>query len=305
MASAKNDALRARTVEGSINYYDVHRSKGTANEKALAARLGGHSYNIINNRHEDEVCFPHMRHKEHFVDEKNRHTKHFVGERKRKFAPDERRDMYECFKSPLAHPREEALQQRRTEIQLAQTENSSSFQGFQDRTKMFGHTAPPKDQHIHNKLYCNEAETLKPRIVDKQRWSFRRGEPLTHTISCPSLDVTDPAASLRRAMDRDIRKDVSQRQLETAHFAPWKRGSTYANSMGATQAGRAFSATQRHCSVNRMEPYEFAITRKNNHFSAQDKLTRADPFFLPPRHAMTNNSVKYDIINNERRWFKY
>jgi len=40
-------------------------------------------------------------------------------------------------------------------------------------------------------------------------------------------------------------------------------------------------------------------------FSSQDKLTRADPFFMRPRLGQTMNSVKYDIINNERRWFKY
>jgi len=49
MASAKNDALLARTVDGSLNIYDGGKSIGTACDKGLAARLGGCSYNIINN----------------------------------------------------------------------------------------------------------------------------------------------------------------------------------------------------------------------------------------------------------------
>lgn len=309
MASARNDALVARTVEGSVNYYDNHRGKGTAGDKGLAARMGGHSYNILSGRHEDEIYFPHMRHKEHFVDEKNRATKHFFGERKRKFAPDERQQMQDVFKSPLPHPREEAMKQVRSERQLAQMENPHSFRGYQDRTMNgFGQTVPARRMSIDNRKYCHEtAKQNYPRWTDKQQWNFRRssGERMAHTISCPSFHVADPAGSLDRTMKMDIRKEASQRQLETAHFAPRKSGATYATSMDTTSAGRAFAKSQRHCSVNRVEPYDFAITRKNNHYSAQDKLTRADVYYMPPRQYMTNNSVKYDIISNDRRWFKY
>lgn len=35
--------LRRGTVEGSLNFYDNHLGCGTAADKALAARLGGHS----------------------------------------------------------------------------------------------------------------------------------------------------------------------------------------------------------------------------------------------------------------------
>eukprot|EP00439_Symbiodinium_sp_Y106_P037678 s4088_g4.t1 len=43
MASVRNDALHKRVVEGSYNFYDNHQGCGTAADKALAARLGGHS----------------------------------------------------------------------------------------------------------------------------------------------------------------------------------------------------------------------------------------------------------------------
>ena len=49
MASAANDALCERTVEGSVNYYDNQNCKGTSNEKAIAARLGSMTYNIMSN----------------------------------------------------------------------------------------------------------------------------------------------------------------------------------------------------------------------------------------------------------------
>eukprot|EP00913_Durusdinium_trenchii_P020285 g19058.t1 len=65
--------------------------------------------------------------------------------------------------------------------------------------------------------------------------------------------------------------------------------------------GRAHAPAQQKLSVSRLENYDFGITRHNNHYSSGDKLTRADPFYMRPRVGDTLNSVKYDIITNERR----
>lgn len=305
MASAKNDALITRTVEGSVNYYDNHKGKGTAADKGLAARLGGCSYNILNNSHADEIYFPQLRTKEHFVDEKNRATKHMFGPRRRHFAPDERGGMADSLRHPLPHPRDEAVQQRRTETQLAQMENVHSWSNFQDRTQDFFGRSPERRRTVSNKLYANEVGKLNPRFTGRQEWRSRRGETMSRTLSAPSVELSDPRGSLARAVREDARKEASQRQTESAQFAPWMNASTLANSIDATPAGRAHCAAQQYCSINRLENYDISVTRKNNHYSAQDKMTRADPYYLPPRESMTNNSVKYDIISNERRWFKY
>jgi len=91
---------------------------------------------------------------------------------------------------------------------------------------------------------------------------------------------------------------------ESAHFAPRMTGASLALSM-ATPMGREHVNNQRHCSVSRVENHDFGVTRANNHFSSVDKLTRSDPYFMKPRVGVTNNSVKYDILSNERKWFKY
>lgn len=289
-----------------MNYYDNHLCKGTATDKGLAARLGGHSYNILSGHDKDEIYFKELRHQEHFVDKKGRHTRELFGPRRRKFPGDERGHMRECFKAPLEHPRQEAMiTQRRTELQLIQMENPVSFNGFQNRSKEMLGTPPQKRYTINNKLYCNEVEKLCPRHTAKGDFMARRGEPMTHSISCPSLATADSSRSLDRAMRSDTRKEASQRQTESAHFAPWHAASTLANSMDSTPAGRELHAKQQYCSVNRLENYDGHVSRKNNHYSSVDKLTRSDPFFMRPRLAQTNNSVKYDIISNERRWFKY
>lgn len=306
MASEKNDALRARTVEGSVNYYQNHKCKGTAADRGLAERLGGCEYNIINNSDQHEVYLRDLRRSDHIVDHKGRHTVHLFGARRRKFSGDERGMVSESMRHPEPHPREGGRSQRRLETQMAQLENYNSYAGFQHRTQgTFSHAPPSKKYHVHNAKYANEVEKLQASVTPKAAWLERRGEVMTHSKSAPSVSISDPAASLNRAVREDVRKEVSQRQLESAHVAPRMCANTFSTSMDAHPLGQQISGSQRFCSVNRVENHDFGVTRKNNHFSSHDKLTRADPFYMRPREGITNNSVKYDIVSNERRWFKY
>lgn len=307
MASRKNDLMLERTVEGPVNYYDNHKCQGTATDKGLASRLGGHKYNIINNSDKDEVYLRNLRNDVHFVDKKGRHTAHLFGDRRRKFHIDERDLVGKCIRHPDAHPRGEAVAQRRMEVQLAQIENSNNYGDFQRRCQ--GSLFPPtgdKRRSIHNQRYANEVEKLNPRMTSsKSEWMQRRGEPMVRSISAPSVVLAEPHASLSQAIHEDARKEATQRQTESAHFAPWISANSYSATMESNPHGRAHHAAQKNCSVNRLENHDFGITRKNNHYASHDKLTRSDPFFMRPRHSITNNSVKYDIVNNERKWFKY
>ncbi|CAK9075022.1 Uncharacterized protein SCF082_LOCUS36434 [Durusdinium trenchii] len=280
MASVRNDALHKRTVEGSLNFYDNHLGCGTAADKAIASRLGGStSTRSTQDRH--EIYMRELRHDEHFLDRKGRHTAAFFGARRRKFAPDERQHIKDCLTLQDSHPRDSFQEQRRAEIQLAQVENSGSWQGFQDRTQRLYDRTMPKRYSISNQRYANEQEKLRRKVAGKTDWLARRGESATHSASCPNLHLTAPADSLTRAMRADVRKEASQRQTESAHFAPWMAYNTFTQSIDSTPEG--------------------GITRHNNHYSSGDKLTRADPFYMRPRVGDTLNSVKYDIITNERR----
>jgi len=247
-----------------------------------------------------------LRRSDHVVDDKGRHTAHLFGARRRKFAGDERGMISETMRHPEGHSRENGRSQRRLETQLAQVENYNSYAGFQHRTQgTFFQPPPAKKYHVHNARYANESDKLRPSITSKGPWMERRGETMTHSKSAPSICVTDPAASLNRAVREDIRKETSQRQLESAHVAPRMVANTFSSSMDAAPLGKQISSQQRSCSISRVENHDFGITRKNNHYSSHDKLTRSDPFYMPPRAGVTNNSVKYDIVSNERRWFKY
>lgn len=288
-----------------MNFYDNHLGCGTAADKAIASRLGGSSYNILSNQDRHEIYMRELRHDEHFLDRKGRHTAAFFGARRRKFAPDERQHIKDCLTLQDSHPRDSFQEQRRAEIQLAQVENSGSWQGFQDRTQRLYDRTMPKRYSISNQRYANEQEKLRRKVAGKTDWLARRGESATHSASCPNLHLTAPADSLTRAMRADVRKEASQRQTESAHFAPWMAYNTFTQSIDSTPEGRAHAPAQQKLSVSRLENYDFGITRHNNHYSSGDKLTRADPFYMRPRVGDTLNSVKYDIITNERKWFKY
>jgi len=306
MASKRNDALREVTVEGSVNFYDGQKSFGTATDKGLASRLGGHSYNILSNESKDEIYLNNLRNDCHFVDKKGRHTRHLFGDRKRKFATDERNLVSGCLRGPADHPRERAMRQQRVETQLAQMENFQSYGSYQERCH--AHLLGPfalKRSSINDRHYANEVPKLGARFTDRADFVQRRGETMTRSISAPSLDVTRPAESLAQAVREDSRKAASCRQNETANFATVRAANSYAASAESTSLGAKHAARQTHCSINRLENGDFAVSRKNNNFSSQDKLTRSDPYFMRPKLAGTNNSVKYDIISNNRRWFKY
>lgn len=288
--------MQEMTVEGSVNLYDEGRSRGTATEKGLAARMGGHTWNIINNDCRHEIYFTQAKNSDHPL---------FLGDCKTKFPVDSRNLVGKSLRAPDGHKRENALAQRRTEVQLAQLENCQSYRSFQHRCNELFPPNPPKRYSIENKRFCHETEKLRPKEATKQNWLERRGEQMTQSISCPSLNIKDPAGSLDRAMRQDPRKHGSQLQTESDTHASRMSQSALSLSMDATKQGREKAAGQKYLSVHRVENHDWSVTRKNNHFSGEDRTTKCDPYFMRPRVGITNNSVKYDIVSNQRKWFKY
>lgn len=296
MASREHDMCIDRTADGSVNFYDGGKSRGTACDKGLAARMGGHTWNIINGHEKTEVYFCGLRNPEHPF---------FLGDARAKFPEDPRGMVKSCLRAPDVHPRQNAMKQRRAEVQMAQTENSFSYRGFQNRCAELFPANPPKRYSIENRRYCYEVEKVRPKEATKQDWAKRRGEQMTHSVSCPSLDLRNPARSLDGAMREDPWKQASQLQTESDHHVPRATAANVACSKDTFPGGRAAALKQRHISVHRVEPGDYSVTKKNNHYSGIDQLTKADPYFMKPQHGRITNSVKYDIINNQRKWFKY
>ena len=138
MASAKNDALRERTVEGPVNLYDKQRCQGTAANKATAARLSGHSYNILSNGRRDEVYLQELRNDDHYIDRNNQATEDWWPRRRKFAARQPENAVGKAMQGhPLPHPKVADRSARRQEIKLAQIENHQNFSDFQKRRKEF------------------------------------------------------------------------------------------------------------------------------------------------------------------------
>jgi len=297
MASNKNDALQTRTVSGSVNLYDEQKCIGTAEDKRLAASIGGHSYNIIHQR--EELYFPNLRHDSHFVDRNNVPTMHWM-DRRRKYPRDPRGLMKLSLEHPVEHPKVAEREQRRLETRLAQIENSQSFHDFQERRR----TMRPETPEARRTL--NPASKLPVEGKVTQCGSLTRREYMSrrnaHARSAPTLR----AASLTRN-NVEMRPEVAAHQLQTesASYAHCKAANSYAMSMGTTLLGQQHRSRQSRSSVQRAENYDFSVLKKNNSWSSEDKLLRSDPYYMKPKLAITNNSVKYDIITNDRKNFFY
>jgi len=296
MASRANDMLQDRTTDGSVNLYDGGKSKGTCTDKGMAARMGGHTWNPINGDSRTEIYFSELRNNTHPF---------FLGTRKTKIPTDPRMMVKTCMRGPDSHPRHKAMDQRRMEVQLAQTENSFSFGGFQNRCGQLFPANPPKRYSIDNSRFCFETEKLRPKQATRQDWAKRRAEQMTTSVSCPSLDLRDPAGSLDRAMREDPRKRAGQLQTESDHSIARVHPRSVAMSMDATAWGQAAAQKQGRLSAQRVENADFSVVRKNGHYSGHDFVTKDDPYFAKPQNARISSSVKYDIINNQRKWFKY
>lgn len=286
MASKKNDELRARTVEGSVNLYDDQKCIGTANDKAIAARLGGHNYNIVNNQARDEIYMPQLRHDDHFVDARNNATNHFF-QRRRKY-PRKVDLMFDYMRLPEGHPKEAMKQEWRTELQLVQTENFQDYGAYQRKRHQMRPPTPERRRTLDERQ-----KKFDPEVVDKTTFMTKKAMPRSQST---------PALQQITAMDP--RRRATQLQTESACFADIRTKNTYAMNM-ENAGGHELTRRQNHSSMQRLENHDFAITRKNNHFSHLDKLTRADPYYMKPRLCTTNNSVKYNPVTNERKFFHY
>jgi hypothetical protein len=189
------------------------------------------------------------------------------------------------------------------EHKMSQIENHQDFAAFQRRRLDFRPPTGDKRYTINNRQYANAVDKFHPQIMSKEQFLAERPGALRRSASVPTMYQT--ASALHDEIDRDARKSAAQRQTESANFASCRTANTYQASIDSTVQGQELSAKQRHASVNRLENHDFAITKKNNHFSGKDKLTRTDAYYMRPRLGQTNNSVKYNIINNERRFYRY
>jgi len=301
MASKLNDDLHEYTVNGSINYYDKHRSKCTAEDKNLASMIGSCGWNIISNRDEHELYFRNARNPDHFVDAGNQATSEWWMRKKRVRRPgsdmthilDSRLTVQTLTCPPTAGKVAEKDRQR-TMKQLCQAEAPLDYARYAKRKAEVTPRTPEKnftDKQVRDQHRKRDIPTPPSQdVTHNSLWLSRRGVPKIQNMPPSHADMFQSVDQLRC----EPHTDVMSADFAHKHTAARMSGS---------QTARLTSDDKRHHSSRRLES---TTVRDITSWPWQtDKLTRNDPYNLKPVQRSGNSSVKHDIINNTRKNFWY
>merc|ERR1719262_1114807 len=179
-------------------------------------------------------------------------------------------------------------------------ENFQSYRGFQDRRRQ----CRPETPEARRTLDPSNKQPTVGRVTECKQISKPMFMEMrsAHASSMPNLR----SQSLTR-LNLEHRPEASAHQLqnESANYAHCRTANSYAMSLSTTELGERHKLVQSRNSLQRADNYDFGITRHNNNYSSEDKLLRGDPYYMKPKLAVTNNSVKYDILTNQRKNFWY
>lgn len=308
MASKKNDELNEFTVNGSINYYNRHRHKCTAEDMKLAHFHGGQQHDIISNRSDHQVYFKNAKNPDHFVDDKNRATSDWWDRKVRVRRPGsdevhvlDSRLTIQSLTCPPTAGKTQAAQDKRTAKQLCQAEAPLDYGRYTAR---------------HMEVTPRDTRTPEKDWTAKQLEHQHRKRDIPEK---PPMNVTDRGSWLQARRSSSINPPPKEQPSHVEIYSNPKQlraepitgsdviGSRFAHRhttarMSGSQTAR-LSDEKRHESTQRLEGFRFREVTQWPF--TQDLLTRDDKYYVKPQHRSGNPSVKYDILSNETIKFRY
>jgi len=310
-----------------LNHYDGHRTVCTLEDKAIAARLGGHSWNIINNSDKHEIYMNHARSSDHYVNEKGQTTSEWFEKKKR--VPHHRGgddanwsgDITRILTCPRTPP--VAGLPRQKMKQLCQASAPQDYAVYSARQKEVMPSTPERPGILerelgHNKHGFRDKVTPRtPRVIDRNDWTPRRGEIPQRPRPPREEDMFTNVQQLRSESHFNVQDKFFAENLRppggSRNNTPRGRESldgtrNSAVLAAATNAGRTV-ATPRLPE----DRVSFSKSRLENHTNRaisawtvhDDKLLRKDPFTMKPLQQPNNSGAKHDIITNELNSFWY
>lgn len=314
----------AKQALHALNHYDRHRVVCTCDDKRQAARLSGHTWNIINNSDKDEVYYQNARNPDHYIDERGQNTSHWFEKKKRIDLDGD--GIIECLDStnveevmvcPPTAGKEAAYLRRRQMKQLRQSQAPMNYTEYNGRREADGTRTPEKADMLQRKMpFQNRMRDVHARpacrIQEKHLWTPRRGEVMK--VPEPPLEH-----DMFRAVDQ-LRAE-SHVDVHDANFADAIHSARKARAAGAGDGPSALvdASKTRSAMVQDEAPAKPAAAR--NRFSKnvieqhaareitgwpfhhRCPLRREDPFYVRPVQQTGSSSVKFDIITNERKDF--
>ncbi|CAE7298086.1 unnamed protein product [Symbiodinium pilosum] len=304
----------------SQHHYDGHKTICSAEDKAVAGRLGGHTWNIITNSDEHEIYLTQARSRDHYVNdrgeitsvwfERRRRIPHSVGGLEGANWSANVRESLLCPGTPREHP---AKAQRN---QLLQAAAPRDFGLYTRRRREVAPPTPEHQGHLDRTLGKDQvrlrdvAVPKMPKVVCRQEWTPRRGEPRVEQKPPKEEEMFMSVGQLRAESHVDVQQGAFAQQLSgscgSSEPKLSKPGGSGLPDSGVLRAAlfshRSSAGTPKHPdarvnhSQSRME--SFAQREISNWALGDDKLLRKDPFCMRPMQQPNNSGVKYDIITN-------
>mmetsp|Transcript_71950 Transcript_71950/g.188564 ORF Transcript_71950/g.188564 Transcript_71950/m.188564 type:complete len:336 (+) Transcript_71950:129-1136(+) len=307
------------------NYYDRSRVTCTCDDRKTAAQLGGHTWNVINNRSEDEVFLLHARNNDHFVDDKGNITSQWFEKKKRVdldgdgvMGSGDSRKVEEIMRAPPTAGKRDKQLQLRMARQLYQAAEPTNFGAYSARRhqSLVAPPTPRREGPLERTVPFQDrirdpAPRPTPQVVERQHWTPRRGEPRN--------DARPPA-------ERDMYRNVDQLRTVShisaldPSFAESLMSARGTGALGVAGGSAVAGASTLRSSVNpdlRAKPAHekthFSRNRlEDTHLrdisgwpSEKHSLKKEDLFHSKPQAQTGSSSVKYDLISNQQKEFWY
>jgi len=303
----------------------------TCDEKKTAAQISGHTWNIINNRGDQEPYLMHARNNDHYIDDTGQNTSHWFEKEMRVDLDGD--GVIDCVDSsnvqetmiyPAADGKESAHLRARQVKQLCQASAPRDYGRYHSARQTS--VAPPTPERPgmfgrqvqHQDKMRDVPEKTTPRVVDKQLFSARRGESKLVAAPPHESDMFRNLHQLRAESHHDVTDQQFAEALNSA-----RRGSALAASGAAVCDAPVTRSSMVAASVlvkgdlppkQAHERAKYSKMRVEPHaardmtgwpFHHQDRLKREDPYYVKPVQQTGSSGVKYDIITGEGHGFWY
>lgn len=286
-----------------IHLYDNGRIACTLDDKATAAHLSGHTWNIINNRKDHEVYLRHARNNDHYITEEGRTTNAWFEQKRRVVLPNgsirnalSSEHVAEVMRCPPTAGKEAAkvsMRQARHECQASAPMDFGQYSARREEV-------PPP------------TPAAKPDSFDRcLQWPGRRRDPPERT---PARLLTRQSWTPRRGELRDEPLPPPQ-ALHTARRRPADAGpvsdgfSARGPSAGAAVVAAPLSARtplRERRPAHSLARMEDICCREISAWAlAKDKLKHGDGYFEMPAAQQSASGVNYNILNHQRTNFWY
>eukprot|EP00403_Amphidinium_massartii_P035334 CAMPEP_0178441632 /NCGR_PEP_ID=MMETSP0689_2-20121128/37588_1 /TAXON_ID=160604 /ORGANISM="Amphidinium massartii, Strain CS-259" /LENGTH=316 /DNA_ID=CAMNT_0020064831 /DNA_START=15 /DNA_END=966 /DNA_ORIENTATION=+ len=311
------------------HHYDGHRTVCTADEKAVAARIGGHTWNIISNDEEHEIYFREARNPDHFLD-KDGHGSSCWFDRKKRVQDESgeavRAGGSAAVASTLKCPPSSGKQSERRRnqavkqlCQLSAGPDYGLYTALLSARNLSATGVAPASARGGSARRAVEVISARPsaRVVAQSEWTPRRGErppsPERPPLEEHMFSALDQVSSESHIDTRDANF------ADAIHSARWgrptQRQPPAAAAAGATTGALNRTAVQLAASLpgprvprqglEAAPRAERAAEVTQNGAQERDRALKADTLYLKPLLQAGSSSVKYDIVTNQWRDFWY